>query len=338
MRELNIEEFNPLKAEVNTLVENIKKMVISIPEGKTGYELMKENKKTLQLKRKEVTDLLKSKRDGAIQYQKLVIGFEKDILALIEPTETLLANQIKEIDEAEAKKKRVELLPDRKEKLKEVGIICEDEELLKMDETEFATFFVNKRIEMVNAKELKMKQEQEEIDRKNKEAEAKIEADRKEIENKKKIEDAKREAEKLANEKAIRDVELAKKQAEIEKINAVKEAEDRAKREKQDALDKANKEKAEALAKAEAEKQALIDEQKRKEQEIKDEEARKEREEKERIEAEKAEQEKIDKTKKWQQFLADNGWTKETEKDFHISKSEDGKTFTIFKKLNSITI
>lgn len=327
MVELNLEKLNPLKTEALSLVENIKKTVVSLPEGKTGYDLMKEHKRSLQKFRTNAVENFKGARKYYNDAAKAIIELEKEVLAITSPAEEELAQKIAEIDQAELRAKRIEMLPTRKEVLALIEVVVSDEELLDMNEVEFSSFLNNKKSEYLEAKEAKIRAEAEEQERKNQEEEARLQKERDAIEEQKRLEEARREAERLATEKAIRDAELAKKQAEIDKAKALKEAEEKAEREKK-----------EALAKAEAEKQAIIDEQNRKDQERLDEEARIANEAKQKEQEELVEKERIEKMKKWQKFLSDNGWTEDTRSDFHTAKSEDGKTITLYKKLAEFKI
>jgi hypothetical protein len=283
MENLSIEKFNPLKAEVNALVENIKSTVISIPNDKTGYELMKENKKRLQVKRTEITKFLKSEREDAIAFQKNIIGFEKDLLALIEPLEKDLDSKIKAIDEEKAKLERIKLLPSRKEKLTEIGLEFDDQFLLGMDVDAFQEFYNQKKADYLAEKERKILADQ-----------AKLDAENLRIENEKNLAKAKEDAAKEALVQAGRDAELAAIKAENDKNAAVQAEIDRQAREEK--------------VKADA-KQAQLDK-------------------------EKLDQEALEKDKKYQKFLKDNGYTNDTE--FLIQRSPN--KVTLYKKIAELDI
>jgi hypothetical protein len=283
MENLSIEKFNPLKAEVNALVENIKSTVISIPNDKTGYELMKENKKRLQVKRTEITKFLKSEREDAIAFQKNIIGFEKDLLALIEPLEKDLDSKIKAIDEEKAKLERIKLLPSRKEKLTEIGLEFDDQFLLGMDVDAFQEFYNQKKADYLAEKERKILADQ-----------AKLDAENLRIENEKNLAKAKEDAAKEALVQAGRDAELAAIKAENDKNAAVQAEIDRQAREEK--------------VKADA-KQAQLDK-------------------------EKLDREALEKDKKYQKFLKDNGYTNDTE--FLIQRSPN--KVTLYKKIAELDI
>jgi hypothetical protein len=246
MQDLNIDRFNPRKAEITKLVERIKSTVISLPGDKTGYELMKENKKTLQSARVNLTKDLKAEREGALAYQKGIIAIEKDMLAIIEPVESELDEKIKAIEDAEKRATRVAILPERKEKMASIEMEMTDDEILDMDDKVFAQFFVDKKmayLEAQNEKARKIeedrrreedeKRHQEEIKKASeeaaanakKEAEEKAEREKKEAVQKEKDKQAKKERERLAaEEKARKDEEdrIALEKAEAEKLEKTK--------------------------------------------------------------------------------------------------------------------
>lgn len=131
------------------------------------------------------------------------------------------------------------------------------------------------------------------------------------------------ERERLEKEK--QEVEDAKiREAELEKARiegaekAKREAEEKAEKEKQDAIDKIRQEQAE------------------KEQCDRDLVAQQEQAEKERVEALRLEQEKAEKNKKYKAWLKKNGYTNDEE--FKVERDFATNTFTLYKKIDSITI
>lgn len=316
-------DFDKIKAEVEALVENVKKTVVSQPGDVTGYELMKENKKCLQVKRTEITKIFKADRDVHTAHNKLNLEKEREILSLISPIEERLGAEISAIDEAKKREKRMFQLPNRKERLLSIEVVVSDEEILSMDDADFESFFTEKKSLFLEEKERKMLEEQ-----------AKIEAEKKRLaeeEEKRRIVEkaaikAKAEAEeaaKLALAKAEKEKIEAQAKAEREKAEAERAriaAEAKAKQDLIDAQARAEKEKADAILAAEAkaakEKQDLIDEQKRKEDErIAKELADKAKAEKEKADAEEA-QRQLEAKKKYQKFLADNNYNPDTDKIF----------------------
>lgn len=194
MENLNIEKFNPTKAEIARLVSSYKSLEIKGIEDKPGYLAVDEARKELKKVRINIQKTGKSMREEAVKFQKDVIDKEKELVAMVEPTELELEEKQRIIDEEKEKIKRQKLLPERKEKLQAILIVVEDDFLLLMDETKFADFYNLKNAEFLTEKERQIK-----------EAQNKIEIDKRKIEE-----------EKLAQER--------EKQHQIDLINAREEA------------------------------------------------------------------------------------------------------------------
>jgi hypothetical protein len=207
--ELSISKFDPLKAEISALVENVKTTVASA-SGAAGYDLMKENKRVLQQRRTDLVRGLKAERESAIKFQKAIIEVEKDCLKLIADVEDPLDEKIKTIDDSRKREERLAILPERKEKLLSIELELTDDEILDMDDRKFAEFFVEKKSLYLEAKQAK-------ID----EAARKIEADKIALEDKKKHDEALEKARKdgeIAAKKKIKENE--EKKAAQEKADA----------------------------------------------------------------------------------------------------------------------
>lgn len=285
MEKLNIEKFSPTKAEITALAERCKGLTIKGIDDKAGYNLVHQARMELKTARVNIQKTGKEARAEALKYQKAVIKLENELVAIIEPTERELEEKQKEVDLKKEMIKRQDLLPERKEKLKEINCEMDDEFLLVMNDIEFDRFFNQKKEEYLYEQEQKQKAEQE-----------KIETEKRKLEEDKRLEQARREAAEQAR----------------------KEAEERAAREKTEYEEKVRREKEEAERKA------------------KEAEERKAREEQERIANEKAEQERLEKQKKYQKFLKDNGYSEAIKDDFYIAR-QDTK-ITLYKKVGEIII
>ncbi len=215
MENLDIEKFNPLKKEVIDLVEQCKATVVSIKDDKSlvGYNLMKENKTLLQKKRTSLVETLKNERSFAKQYQDKVIAFEKSLLKILAPLEDELGDKIKAIDEEEEKKKRMKLLPERKQRLLNIEMIVHDDYILSMNDKQFDEYFNEQNTEYLEKKQRKLD-----------EAALKIEQDKKALELKeqtaKDLKKATTNAVKIERQNA--DI---KKQKEIKATQDIKDAE-----------------------------------------------------------------------------------------------------------------
>lgn len=317
MSELNIAKFDPQKAEVLALVENVKNTIVSLPAGNTGYALMRENKSLLQKKRTDLTRMFKDERAGALAYQKGIIKIEKDLISLLEPVESDLDAKISKIDEENARAKRVKDLPERMERLKLIETEASPDELLGMDDNQFLSFFNDRKMEYLNKKEQAIKEESEKKERERLADEQEREAQRIKVFN-----------ERQAEIKAEEDIRQAKIKAENDKLEAdraaIKAEQDKIEAEKKRIADEAlevERKKQREIELEAAKKKAAEDEAKRIELERLDKE-RKEANEKAKFEAQ----------EKYQQFLKDNKYTPDD-----IVKTEGNKT-TLYRKIAEIII
>jgi len=213
MDNLNIEKFNPTKAEVIKITDKYKNIQIKGLEDKQGYLIAKSGKQELSALRTAVKSYGKEQRVEALKYQKAVIKAENELLKIIKPIEDKIKLKIDLIDGEKEKIRMQKYLPDRKARLKEIDIELEDSELLEMDNTEFENFFNEKKTEILAEKERKLQ-----------EAEDKLVEEKKKIEIDKGIAKAKEEARKEAMKQAKINIENAKIQAEKDKKKAVEEA------------------------------------------------------------------------------------------------------------------
>jgi len=198
MENLNIEQFNPKVAELQTLAG--KAQAVNI----TDLVAVKEVRLELKNARVEITKTGKAMRDDANAFSKAVIAKEKELIALIEPEE----EKLKEAEAAE--KQRVEqeerkvLLPERKERLDSIGDDREalDANLLEMDGAAFETYY-NQRLAAKNeADRAEIDRQNAEIARKQAEIAEKEQSEAREAETKEREEKARKEGEKKAKQDA----------------------------------------------------------------------------------------------------------------------------------------
>jgi hypothetical protein len=298
MQNLNLDAFSPQKVELQTIVTKYERLEIAGIEDKEGYKAVEEARKHLKTLRCDIANKGKELRAEAIKFQKQVIEEEKSLIKIVQPTELKLQEKTDYIDELKVKQQRQVALPARKIQLKELGVEVPDTFLLEQDDMEFVAFFNQKKAEIIEKEAQKLKEAQE-----------KLEQEKKIMEEKRAQEQAKEEALKKEREEAALRLELAKKQAEFEKQQAVEEE----------------------RAKGKKEKQALIEEQKRKELErqkaVEDEAERVQQE----AENQKKEQAKIEARKKYQDWLVlhdyqDNG-------EYFLQKNSEKKEIILWKKV-----
>lgn len=291
---LNLEKFNPTRGELLSLADEARKLTIAGIDDTEGYKAVHDQRMKLKAARVQIAKTGKEAREEALAFQKKVIAYEKELISIIEPVEEELALKEATVDEEKARLERVALLPSRQAKLAEIGLTFEDDFLIAMDVPAFTEFYDQKKIDWINEREAKFKAEQE-----------KLEADKRTLEEAQRIEAAKKEAETAAQEKAIKDAELAKIRAEEEKQAAVQAEKDR----------------------ADAEAKRLVEEQARKDKEVKEAEDA-------RIAKEKTDQEALEKKKKYQNFLEKHGYVDDG--NFKLEKLA-GKVI-LYKKIGELNV
>jgi hypothetical protein len=269
MENLDIEKFNPKKAELVEVAKQYEGLVIAGVDDKIGYAKVDEARKDLKKKRVEIQATGKELRADAVKFQKAVIAYEDDLVNIIEPLEKKLKSMQEAVDEEKERAGRVALLPVRINRLAEIEMTGINENvLLSMDDLAFESYFNEEKGEWLHRKE------------------EKIRADEARIQKEKELEMARNQAR----------IE-AEREAKARELKAVKDAEEKAEREKQAIIDENNRKEAERIAEEKRKEQARI------EAEVK----AKEDEEKEKAfqAKERAKQEKQASYKKW---LAENGY------------------------------
>lgn len=234
---LDLEQFNPTRAELQDLAEKYSKIEIKGVEDKIGYQLADEARKNLKRKRVEIEKKGKEMRDEAIKFQKAVISKEKEFVAIIEPIEIALQEKQNAIDWEIEKRKRLEFLPAKIERLAKINVLADEEEILKMDDQKFEVYFNEKHAEYLA-----------EVERKQKEQQDKIDAENKRIEEEKRLAEIKEQARIEAEKKAKQEIENVKLKAEKEKQALIDKQKREEEQKKKDEEEKARQEKEEQEA------------------------------------------------------------------------------------------
>lgn len=297
--ELSIEKFNPTKAELLKVVKEYEWLEIKDINDIKGYEAVKLAKKDLVSRRNKIKNTGLELRSEANEFRSQVLNLEKDLLEVIQPLEVELKAKQDAIDEERLKIERLESLPERNEKLKEIEVEIPESELLEMNDAQFLEFFIDQKTEYLEKKS----QEQKELAEKQ---QREIQKQQEKLDEQKRLQEAKEQAEIEAKKEAERQRELDKEKFEFEKSEIKRKAEE----EKQRILDEA-KEKEENRKREEKEKEGQK--------------AREEKEVKEKAEKEAKEladkKARLEKQKKYQKWLKDNGHNPET----HVIKDEGDK-------------
>ena len=249
--EATLDKFDPTKAQLTTLVDKYKDLQIKDVDDKEGYDLLYTAQQELKKVAANIRITAKDYRANAIKFQKTVIAMEKEMIKVIEPTIETLTERRKVIDDIKEAAKRDKLLPERREKLKEIDVELTDEQITTMSDVEFDEYFLAKKEAILEAKENEIK-----------EREAKVEKEKAD----KKLKD---ETEKKAREDAIEQAKLDKLKADAEKEKAVADAiqagKDKATKLKldQEENDRIKKQAEADLAKKEKEEKAEVERQKK---------------------------------------------------------------------------
>jgi len=141
--ELSLETINPTKAQIVEIVTGAKGALEKFnPDDENSMELFKSRKKELQQARLTIVEACKDKRAEANAFAKKVIGYEKELLAEITPTEVEMKRILDEIKEKEIREERLAELPERRKMLNEIGdeLLVSNDALLEMDHDQFVAY------------------------------------------------------------------------------------------------------------------------------------------------------------------------------------------------------
>ena len=234
MEKLEIEKFSPTVAEIKRVVDEGMGINISDPTNPAQLKLVKDQRVKLRDMRTAITRQGKTLRQEAVDFQKAVIGKEKELIALIEPEEKRLSDLETWVAETKERADRLELLPKRKERLAALNdsIVATDDELVGMDSVAFEGY-INKRLADKNeldrrALEVKEREIKEQEEKLNREKEAQAREEKVRIEERERAERA---------EKDRKDAEVRLTIATAEKEKAEKEQKEREEQEKKEKLE-----------------------------------------------------------------------------------------------------
>lgn len=272
--------FESKKAELIKLAESAQGIEVTSIDDKLALKQVSEKRKELKAARIEIEKQGKDMRDGLTKISREISAKEKELVALIEPTELELLRQEKWVEAEKERIRQEEIareearIQSRINALAEFGFQIDYADIKAMTDETFSKYLEAARIQYekeqaVKAEAERIRSEQEEAERVRREEEQKrIEAERKELEElrakqaeaqriideqNKKIEEEKQriEAEKKAIEAARLREEEEKKRAEELRIAREKAAEEARIKAIQDAKE-AEEKKAEQLRRKEA--------------------------------------------------------------------------------------
>lgn len=223
---LTMSEFTPAKEQLQQIVARTSTVDVKDLTAVHGARI------ELRDLRVGITKKGKELRDGAIKFQKDVLGKERELVGIIEPEEERLGQAEDELKLRKEMETRREELPTRRAALESVGdgVEATDDELLAMTDDEFNAY----RVRRIDAKLVKDKEAFEQKKRDD-EAAAKKKAEDEEAERRAKLAAEEAEAKKLRDAESAK---LAAERAELDKEKARIAAEEKAKKEAEEAAER----------------------------------------------------------------------------------------------------
>lgn len=156
-------ELAPVVLKLKTELADFSKIIISDENDKENYDRAKKAKSSLVKSRTEIKKIGLDIRRKFTEINKNIIALENEHVSKIEEVEEKLTEQIKSIDKIKEKKKRLQLLPDRKIEVEKLGIEVDDETLLSMDSKQFSEFLIETKEQILAEKERQLAEEQEKM-------------------------------------------------------------------------------------------------------------------------------------------------------------------------------
>lgn len=151
--ELNMDSFNPKKAELIALTEKHKAAIHIEIIDKETYEQVHSSQIVLRDTRNDIKNQWLAIRENANKFIKQVTAAEKELLALITPTEDILIAKKEEWKKKEDEKKELErkaqeeLANNRNQELAKYGYVHDLFDLKIMEEEKFQELFSEKKTE-----------------------------------------------------------------------------------------------------------------------------------------------------------------------------------------------
>lgn len=212
---------------LQALVEKFKGLSVAGPEDKEGLKVLREARITLKNQRVSIEKIGKSMRDSATAFNKAVSKREKDLIAIIEPTENDLS-AVEELVKAEQRaiqleeeRRAAQKFQDRLNQMHRLNCGVDALELSLMSDERYADLVISAQAEFDHQQELKAiaEREAEEL-RIAKEKDEAAERERMRIV----AEEQAAEKARLAAERRELDLQMAENKAAAEKIAAEKRA------------------------------------------------------------------------------------------------------------------
>lgn len=219
---LGMEKFDWFSERIHALAKESKELVLDDFKDKETLALIKASRITLKNFRIDLSKAGKSIREEAVRVQKEVIFKEKELIAIIEPEEKRLKEIEDDAKDKAEREKRLEILPERKERLSAIGnsdgdFEITDNDILGMDDSSFEIYYSGRVV-------YKAEKEREAIDEEKRKVEE--EKEKMEIEKQTRLreENARQEErERLEREKKD-EIERKERDAKLEEERKIEEA------------------------------------------------------------------------------------------------------------------
>ena len=194
MEEFDVVKFDPNIAALTEVADGYRSLTIAGIDDKEGYEKVHAARMDLKARRVVVEKTAKAARQKALDFQKLVISHEKELIGIIEPLELSLHAMENAVDEEKERIKRRALLPERREKCEAIGLtLVLDDTLLSMDPERFVSWYNEQKEVYLNAKETAMREAQAKLDKEKLDAENLKNAEQRKRDEEARLEQARKE-------------------------------------------------------------------------------------------------------------------------------------------------
>lgn len=138
---MDLEKFNPTETELTALILKTKAITVTDLTNKDQLFIVKNSRIELKKARIAIEKMGKLLRQDALDFQKKVIGREKELIGIISPEEERLEAIEAESEALKLQADRLALLPYRKEELTKLGLTIPDDQMIcAMDSEEFKTY------------------------------------------------------------------------------------------------------------------------------------------------------------------------------------------------------
>lgn len=216
--------FENKKAQLEALAKEAKGLKIASISDKEGARIVSEKRKALKSERVEIEKQAKAMRDGLTQINRDISAKEKELIAIIEPTEKDLLAEEKRIEEEKERIRQEEITKEnariqkRIDDLAQFGFQIDYADVKSMSDETFAKYLdaakiQHKKDQAEKAEQERLRLEQEEKERLEREAEAK------------RIAEEKAELERLRKEQEEREAKIRAEQEAMEAEKRKMEAE-----------------------------------------------------------------------------------------------------------------